>query len=129
MVSHFNANKSNYNMQFNHPFQNNILFNSFNNDLSMFYPMYLYEIYMQMNKLTENLLYQIPKLNNLINDNSILGKKRGRSPEKDEFLRNSKTLNKEEFIDNQNQLGNINLGLINNSPLSINLNVCNIGKV
>ena len=129
MVSNFNSNKSNYNMPFNNPFQNNLLFNSFNNDLSMFYPMYLYEVYMQMNQIAENLLSQIPKLNNLINDNSILGRKRGRSPENDEYLKNSKTLKKEELDFNLNQLGNINLGLVNNSPLSINLNVCNIGII
>jgi hypothetical protein len=127
-VSHLNTNKSNY-LPFNHLFQNNLLFNNFNNDLCMLYPMYLYELLTQMNQITENFLLQMPQLNNLINGNNILGKKRGRSREDNEFQNNSFSLKKDDLNSLPMQIGNTDFGLINNSALSMNLNLCNIGMV
>jgi hypothetical protein len=95
----------------------------------MLYPMYLYELLTQMNQITDNFLLQMPKLNNLINGNNILGKKRGRSLEDEEFQYDSLIVKKDDLNTIPMQIGNSEFGLINNSALSMNMNVCNIGMV
>lgn len=127
-VSQMSTNKSIY-LPFNNILQNNLLFNNFNNELCMLYPMYLNELLMQMNHITDKFLLQIPKLNDLINVNNILGKKRGRSREDDEFENFSKSVTKDNQNIITNHIGNTYFGLINNTALSMNMNTCNIGII